>query len=60
MRFSFFTVLSCLAALAVVNALPAENLPPAVLSEDVAEPIEDASVPCCPSGTVSLNFYANA
>ncbi|KAF8556066.1 hypothetical protein OG21DRAFT_1507031 [Imleria badia] len=41
MRFSFFALLSGLAALAVVSALPVENLPPAVLSRDVSEPTED-------------------
>ena len=34
MRFSFFAVLSGLAALAVVSALPAENLQRDVPSED--------------------------
>ena len=34
MRFSFFAVLSGLAALAVVSALPAENLQRDVSSED--------------------------
>ena len=34
MRFSFFAVFSCLAALAVVSALPAENLQRDVPFED--------------------------
>ncbi|KAF8548581.1 hypothetical protein OG21DRAFT_1500929 [Imleria badia] len=35
MRFSFFTVLSGLAALVVVSALPAESLQPVVRSGEV-------------------------
>ena len=44
MRFSFFTVLFGLAALAVVNALPAEN--PGVDAPAEVKPTEDFSI-CC-------------
>ena len=46
MRFSLFAVLSGLAALAVVHALPVENAP----SEDVSGPSGD---------NVSIVFHAN-
>ena len=46
MRFSFFAVLSGLAALAVVKAFPAENLQPDVLSEEVSESNEELCLTC--------------
>ena len=57
MRFSFFAVLSGLAALAVVNALPVDNSRSIALSEETTNdsqpPIPQACAP------VSLTFYAN-
>ncbi|KAF8438207.1 hypothetical protein L210DRAFT_3647187 [Boletus edulis BED1] len=41
MRFSLFAVLSGLAALAVVSALPSGNLQPEVPSGDVNRPAQD-------------------
>lgn len=44
MRFSLIAVLSGLAALSIVSALPAENLQRGVPSVDVSEPVQDG---CC-------------
>ncbi|KAF8556065.1 hypothetical protein OG21DRAFT_1483403 [Imleria badia] len=53
MRFSFFALLSGLAALVVVSALTAENLPPTVLSRDVSKPTEDGG--CHGNGEGAFN-----
>ena len=65
MRFSFFAVLSGLATLAVVNALPAENLQRGAPSKDISKltkddpqtPSPDSPDPDCLG--VSLVCYAN-
>ena len=54
MRFSLFAVLSGLAALAVVNALPAENVQRDTPSKDVP-PSTDFAVSLAASNTCSLS-----
>ncbi|KAF8555489.1 hypothetical protein OG21DRAFT_1483841 [Imleria badia] len=50
MRFSFFAFLSGLAALAVGNALPAENLERGAPSDDMCECIRLCPLPLKPAG----------